>query len=50
MPCNFNYVTLYIYIGIAFPTCISVNNIVCHYSPLESDEKVALKLGDVVKM
>jgi len=36
--------------GIAFPTCISVNNVVGHYAPLLSDEKVALKKGDVVKM
>lgn len=36
--------------GIAFPTCISVNNCVAHYSPLESEDKVVLKDGDVVKM
>lgn len=35
--------------GIAFPTCISVNNTVCHFSPLASDETV-LAEGDVVKM
>ncbi|ONK77060.1 uncharacterized protein A4U43_C02F2680 [Asparagus officinalis] len=35
--------------GIAFPTCISVNNIVCHYSPLASDETV-LEENDVVKI
>ena len=26
--------------GVAFPTCISVNNTVCHFSPLVSDETV----------
>ncbi|XP_780193.2 proliferation-associated protein 2G4 [Strongylocentrotus purpuratus] len=36
--------------GIAFPTCISVNNCVCHFSPLRSDKKVELKDGDVVKI
>lgn len=36
--------------GIAFPTCISVNNCVCHFSPLASDTDVELKDGDVVKM
>lgn len=35
--------------GIAFPTCISVNNTVCHFSPLASDETV-LQEGDVVKI
>jgi len=35
--------------GIAFPTCVSVNNIVGHFSPL-STETVALKEGDVVKV
>jgi methionine aminopeptidase len=36
--------------GIAFPTCINVNNIVCHNSPLRSDPPQALKDGDLVKM
>lgn len=35
--------------GVAFPTCISVNNTVCHFSPLASDETV-LEENDVVKM
>ncbi|KAL2902090.1 ERBB-3 BINDING PROTEIN 1 [Bienertia sinuspersici] len=35
--------------GIAFPTCISVNNVVCHFSPLASDESV-LEDGDMVKI
>ena len=42
--------------GIAFPTCLSVNEICGHYSPLVSDanekekESATLKQGDVVKM
>lgn len=35
--------------GIAFPTCISVNNTVCHFSPLASDETV-LEEGDLIKI
>ncbi|KAK9699148.1 hypothetical protein RND81_08G155800 [Saponaria officinalis] len=35
--------------GVAFPTCISVNNVVGHHSPLASDESV-LEEGDVVKV
>ncbi|KAG2380286.1 ERBB-3 BINDING PROTEIN 1 [Vigna angularis] len=26
--------------GVACPTCISVNNVVCHFSPLDNDESV----------
>ena len=38
--------------GIAFPTCISVNDMVCHYSPSEEDEKKSrpLSAGDVVRV
>jgi curved DNA binding protein len=36
--------------GIAFPTCVSVNQIVCHYSPLSSVDGAPLKAGDVVKI
>ena len=36
--------------GIAFPTSISVNNVVSHVSPLPSDPEVVLKDGDVVKV
>ena len=38
--------------GIAFPTCISVNNTVAHFSPLESDPSSSQTLakGDVVKL
>jgi len=35
--------------GIAFPTCISVNNVVGHYSPLKSEDQV-LKKGDLAKI
>jgi len=35
--------------GIAFPTSISVNNVVGHYSP-EAGDKAVLKDGDVVKI
>ncbi|XP_010529897.1 PREDICTED: ERBB-3 BINDING PROTEIN 1-like [Tarenaya hassleriana] len=35
--------------GIAFPTCISVNNTVCHFSPLASDDTL-LEEGDVMKI
>ncbi|KAL4557903.1 hypothetical protein LXL04_036097 [Taraxacum kok-saghyz] len=35
--------------GVAFPTCLSVNNTVCHFSPLASDETV-LKEGDMLKI
>ena len=35
--------------GIAFPTCISVNNICGHYSPL-ADESTVLKEGDIAKI
>jgi len=38
--------------GLAFPTCISVNNCVAHFSPLASDPLSVQKLakGDVVKL
>jgi len=36
--------------GSAFPTCISVNSCVGHYSPLVSEDKVVLEDGDVVKI
>ncbi|KAL2104275.1 hypothetical protein ACEWY4_001143 [Coilia grayii] len=36
--------------GIAFPTCVSVNNCVCHFSPLKSDADYMLKDGDLVKV
>ncbi|KAI3676280.1 hypothetical protein L1987_85885 [Smallanthus sonchifolius] len=35
--------------GVAFPTCLSVNNTVCHFSPLASDETV-LEEGDILKI
>ncbi|XP_017484053.1 PREDICTED: proliferation-associated protein 2G4 [Rhagoletis zephyria] len=36
--------------GIAFPTCLSVNNCVCHFSPSKNDPDYTLKEGDVVKI
>ncbi|CAK8673997.1 proliferation-associated protein 2G4-like [Clavelina lepadiformis] len=37
--------------GVGFPTCISVNNCVCHYSPLDSEKDIiVMKKGDVVKI
>jgi len=36
--------------GVAFPVCISVNEVVCNHSPLVSEELEALKVGDVVKV
>jgi len=36
--------------GISFPTCISVNNVVGHFSPLSSDAPTLLQEGDVVKI
>lgn len=36
--------------GIAFPTCISINNCICHYSPSKSDPELKLKNGDLIKI
>lgn len=36
--------------GIAFPTSVSINNNICHVSPLKSEEPIILKKDDVVKM
>jgi len=36
--------------GIAFPTCISVNNVICHYTPLLSEPDTLLADGDLVKI
>ena len=36
--------------GIAFPTCISINNACGHFCPLKADKDVPLKSGDVVKI
>lgn len=36
--------------GIAFPTCLSVNNCICHFSPSKNDPDYTLKAGDVVKI
>ncbi|PVU85036.1 hypothetical protein BB559_007237 [Furculomyces boomerangus] len=38
--------------GIAYPTSVCVNNIACHFSPIESESELAkpLSKGDVVKV
>lgn len=36
--------------GVAFPVCISVNDVVCNHSPLPTEERPPLKVGDIVKM
>jgi len=35
--------------GIAFPTCVSVNHIMGHYSPMQ-DESTKLEEGDLAKI
>lgn len=36
--------------GIAFPTSLSINNCICHFSPTPRDPDVLLKVGDLVKV
>jgi methionine aminopeptidase len=36
--------------GIAFPTCISANHCICHFSPLKTDPDYTIKEGDLLKM
>jgi methionine aminopeptidase len=38
--------------GVAFPTCISTNNLLCHFSPVEGDAEaeIALQPNDLAKM
>merc|ERR1712241_1589624 len=36
--------------GIAFPCCISVNNCICHFSPLQSESDYTLQDGDMAKI
>lgn len=36
--------------GIAFPTCISINNVVGHFCPVEADDKSKMSNGDVLKI
>merc|ERR1711972_1122042 len=36
--------------GIAFPTCLSVNHAICHFSPLVSETDQILAEGDMVKI
>ncbi|KAJ8907782.1 hypothetical protein NDN08_007886 [Rhodosorus marinus] len=35
--------------GVGFPTCVSVNNCVCHFSPM-SDDPTVLKDGDIISI
>lgn len=36
--------------GVAFPVCVSVNDVICNHSPLPSEELDPLKAGDIVKI
>ena len=36
--------------GMAFPTCVSVNECACHYCPVSGEGAVVLQPGDLVKM
>ncbi|KAF2900522.1 hypothetical protein ILUMI_05671, partial [Ignelater luminosus] len=36
--------------GIAFPTCVSVNNCICHFSPVPSEPDYMLKDEDIAKV
>ncbi|ELT89178.1 hypothetical protein CAPTEDRAFT_136142, partial [Capitella teleta] len=36
--------------GVAFPTCVSTNACICHFSPLKSDPDVEIQDGDLVKI
>jgi len=47
--CRKAYPKKKIEVGIAFPTCVSVNNIAGHFSPLK-DDKTVLNKNDVVKI
>jgi len=47
--CDTFYKTKKVEKGVAFPTCLSINECVCHMSPLPSESQT-LKEGDVVKI
>jgi methionine aminopeptidase len=36
--------------GIAFPTCLSINNCICHFSPSKNDPDYELKAEDFMKI
>ncbi|KAL7466585.1 hypothetical protein ACHAXS_006880 [Conticribra weissflogii] len=36
--------------GVAFPVCVSVNDVICNHSPLPTEEMEPLKAGDIVKI
>jgi hypothetical protein len=45
-----SWLTVFVYLGIAFPTCISPNHCICNFSPLASEPDYILQDGDLVKM
>ena len=36
--------------GIAFPTTVSVNEVLCNHTPFSADDAITLKAGDVIKI
>jgi len=36
--------------GTSFPTCLSINNCICHFSPLKSDPDQTIQDGDLIKV
>jgi len=36
--------------GVAFPTCISPNKTICHYSPANKEKSLKIQPGDVIKI
>jgi methionine aminopeptidase len=40
----------YLYLGIAFPVCISANGCICHFSPITSEPDHIIAKDDVLKM
>lgn len=36
--------------GIAFPTSVSVNNCICHFSPIHTEPDYVLKKDDLAKV
>ena len=43
-PTNFWTFPFFFLLGIAFPCCISVNNCICHYSPLNSEADTVMQV------
>jgi len=50
MQCRALWLQKFLFAGIAFPTCVSVNNCICHFSPVPSEADYTLKDEDVVKV